>query len=229
MPRAAPSHVSDAGAGTVAISAPQLAEIVALLVDRDLPPDRVLRFAEAVNPAVVYAYELDPRLSTAGESASWHRAALRAIKQRDYRNLRELLNQSTDEFDGRYSLECELLADTGARGAAIEALRTYSEGELASARRSRRRKTKRQMLADSLIEAWRVQFDDYPVYWIEVDALPPFLHVLKTVLFVAEAHYIPGRKRPTDDALENLLRNLTSSAIQADRRRVQREEQALRS
>jgi hypothetical protein len=225
MPRATPKHVTHSGTATAVLDDVERGRIVATLDACGFDRGKALVFADGANRAAVFAYELEPRLSTHGQSRRWWRAVLIAASTGHPSRLRQLLQDSADRFEGRAELERQLLHDDGGLQQALDALRKRCEVELEqSHRQPRRSATRRQLLAEGLVREWRIHFDKYPVYWIE-DKLPPFLDLLGHVMLVAEAHYLPGRLRPSEDKFEDLLRNLTKAAIAADRRRLAQESQ----
>lgn len=225
MPRPPIKHVKHASSDAVVLDRADRKQIAQSLIARSIDKDKANRFADAANRAAFFAYELEPEMSTPGESQRWYREVLKAIDQNDATRIHHLVIESADEFEGRAELERQILHDNGSLPAAIEALRAHCKAEITHGTRRRkhtpRSPTCRQMLAQELVREWRVHFDDYPPYRDGSDTV--FLDVLKNVIHLSEAIYLRGRRRSlvTNEA----LRGLTKRACTKDRRRVTQESQ----
>ena len=108
MPKPNCKHVTYAGTGTVVLGSVEREEIAQSLVDRGFDQSKAARFADAANRSAVFAYELLPKMSTPGESQRWYSTVLKAIERNDIGQVRQLLNESADEFEGRRTLERQL-------------------------------------------------------------------------------------------------------------------------
>jgi len=227
MPRPRSKHVTNAGTDTVVLDNTESEQIAQSLVNWGSDPDQAARYADATNRAAVYSYELEPDMSTPGESKQWHRAAIRATEKSDYSRVRQLISESRAEFEGRTELERQLLHDNGGLVDAVEALRAFCEEEVEKTdsrnRRTPRRATCRQLLTEELVGLWRIQFDAYPPYREGSDTT--FLDILKRTIHLSEAIYCRGRARAL--VTSEALRSLTKRACAKDRRRIEQESQAL--
>jgi len=202
-------------------------QIAQSLVSWGCDLDQAARYADATNRAAVYSYDLEPDMSTPGESKRWHRATIKAAEKNDHSQVRQLISESRAEFEGRSELERQLLHDSGGLVDAIEALRKFCEEEVAKSdsrnRRTPRRATCRQLLTEELVGQWRIQFDAYPPYREGSDTT--FLDILKRTIHLSEAIYCRGRARAL--VTSAALRSLTKRACAKDRRRIEQESQAL--
>ena len=228
MPRPPIRHVTNTGTDTIVLDSVERKRIAKSLVDRGLDKRQSVRFADAANRSAVYAYELEPGMSTPGESKRWHREVLKAVDRNEVPKIRQLLSESADDFGGRLELQRQLLRDDGGRAAALDALRAYCEAEIAKSdsrnKRTPRSSTCRQILAEDLVREWRVHFDCYPPYREGSDST--FLDILKSTIQLSEAIYRRGRPRAlvTGEA----SRSFTKRACAKDRRRFAQESQTLK-
>lgn len=229
MPRSKPKHVTQASTTGGPIHENWQTEISQALIDRGFDKACAQAFAKACNRAAVFAYELDPKMSTEGESRRWFDSVHKAALARNLENLRKVLAAGDPAEVDLFILSERLFGDDRVTSEdAWDHLVRWCQSEMAHQRRPRRRrKTCRQLLAEDLVHEWRTRFGHYPVYWIEpAKGLPPFLGVLKDVLLAAEIHYLQGTPCDKDtDEWDNVLRNLAKRAVSAERRRLQVESQ----
>lgn len=225
MPRPPIKHVTNAGTETVVLDSIERESIIQSLADRGLDQGQSVRYADAVNRSAVFAYELEPKMSTRGQSKRWHHEVLKAVDRNELAKIRKLLSNSADAFEGRSELECQLLQNSGGLAPALDTLRAYCEAKIAVSdgrnKRTPRRSTCRQMLADDLVREWRVLFDHYPPYREGSDST--FLDVLKHTIHLSEAIY--RRDRPRALVTGEALRSFTKRACAKDRRQVAQESQ----
>ncbi len=228
MPRPPIKHATNAGTDTLVLDSIERERIAQSLMDRGLDQGQSVCYADAINRSAVFAYELEPKMSTPGQSKRWHREVLKAVDRCELSRIRQLLDDSSDAFEGRLELECQLLQNNSGLAPALDALRAYCEAKIAVSdgrnKHTPRRSTCRQMLADDLVREWRVHFDCYPPYREGSDST--FLDILKRTIHLSEAIY--RRDRPRALVTDEALRSSTKRACAKDRRHLAQESQTLK-
>ncbi len=228
MPRPPIKHATNAGADAVVLDRIECERIAQSLVDRGLDQGKSVRYANATNRSAVFAYGLEPKMSTPGQSKRWHREVVKAVDRNELWKIRQLLSESAAAFEGRLELERQLLWNNGGLAPALGVFRAYCETEIAISdgrnKRTPRRSTCRQMLADDLVQEWRVHFDCYPPYRDGSDST--FLDILKRTIHLAEAIYRRGCPRAL--VTRESLRSFTKRACAKDVRRIAQESQTLK-
>lgn len=222
MPRPKSKHVDQASAKDGPIGELEIASIGDFLVKRDFSETESRAFAGACNRAAVFAYELETKMSTAGESRRWFESLCTAVRYRDRDKVRELFADADARGDDLADLERSLSSSKReVSESAWDELVRWCGAELQSDRRSRRGSASRQILADGLVREWKIHFDSYPPYRDGSDTT--FLDILKSVIHWAEALYWHGKRRPL--VTHEGLRSLIKRARRNDKARRDRESQ----
>lgn len=223
MPRPKARHVNQASCEGGPIGKLDKTIIEDSLVKRDFSETDSRAFANACNRAAVFAYKLEPSMSTAGESRRWFESLYSAVRNRDRNSVRALFADAAAWGDDLANLETALSSGNRETSeSAWDELVHRCDAELQNdRRRSTRSSTSRQLLANELVREWNIHFDCYPPYREGSDTI--FLDILKSVIHWSEALYCHGRNRPL--VTHEGLRSLIKRARKNDRARIVQESQ----
>ena len=220
MPRPKTRHVTNAGTDVVILDRPERDQIAQAMIGIGCDSGKAAKFADDVNRAAVFAYELEHQMSTPGQSREWHRAVLHAIDRGNLTRVKELIGESEAEFDGRFGLEIQLQrkSDDKDLPAALERLQEYCESELeyfeSRVKRAPRQATSRQLLTEELVRLWRELIGENPPYRDGSNVI--FLDILKRTIQLSEPIYFRGRLQKEKKRVRHeSLRGLVKRAIAA--------------
>ena len=192
--------------------------------------DSAAQFVGSMNMSIVFAYKLDPLISTRGERREWFKKVRRAIdplltvlaeadSHRDEGNPEVYMGISDDlslldsellsYFEGEYTLSA-----SSATVAVLKRLASKCDEQIKKFGRGTKDPRSRQRLADDLAEFWLRHMAKKPTASLSEDRSgslrrSPFIETLGVAISAADRYYDTALDPPSDDG----LRGLASRAV----------------
>lgn len=226
MSRAKPQSVTGMGVAASPLGREQQDELWDLLAKMGLKNDAAEHFVRGVNGAIVFAYDLNPKMSLRSQQIAWFNQVQKAVEKLqaalgvipDSRSEKGILTrtavneelESLNRFPGGRALDFIL-------GCVVKRCKARKE-KLGKPKRKGTVPTPRQVLANELASLWRLHFDKIPTCnsW-EARNSTPFMEALDWILFKIDVDYkmyYTGYTLNADERQISALGQIAHRAIQ---------------